>query len=69
MPINDAAGVCRETTMVRMSVREPNPTSMPSGRGAYPGQGRGPAWSIRGLLAVILAIVAVALVIWFALGG
>jgi hypothetical protein len=55
--------------MVRMSVREPNPTSMPSGRGAYPGQGRGPAWSVRGLLAVILAIVAMALVIWFALGG
>ena len=30
--------------------------------------GRGPAWSARAFVAIILAIVAVALVIWFALG-
>jgi hypothetical protein len=30
---------------------------------------RGPAWNTRTLVAVILAIVAVALVIWFAAGG
>jgi hypothetical protein len=47
----------------------------PDGRGstrrsrrAYPG-GRGPAWSARAFVAIILAIVAVALVIWFAVGG
>jgi hypothetical protein len=31
--------------------------------------GRGPAWSARAFAAIILAIVAIALVIWFALGG
>jgi hypothetical protein len=38
-------------------------------RHAYSGVNRGPAWSARALIAIILAIVAVALVIWFALGG
>ena len=28
-----------------------------------------PAWSARAFVAIILAIVAIALVIWFALGG
>jgi K+-sensing histidine kinase KdpD len=31
--------------------------------------GRGPGWSARAFVAIILAIVAVALVIWFAFGG
>jgi hypothetical protein len=53
-----------------MSVHGPNSTgSMPRSRHAYSGVGRGPAWSARALVAVILAIVAVALVIWFAVGG
>jgi hypothetical protein len=38
-----------------------NARSPPRSRRAYPDKGRGPAWSARGLLAVILAIVAVAL--------
>src|ERR1700719_906418 len=52
-----------------MSVREPNRTgSTPRSGRAYPG-GRGPAWSARAFAAIILAIVAVALVIWFASVG
>jgi hypothetical protein len=52
-----------------MTVREPNNTgSTPRSGRAYPG-GRGPAWSARAFVAIILAIVAVALIIWFALGG
>ena len=54
-----------------MTVREPNNTgSTPRSRRAYSGVSRGPAWSARAFVAaIILAIVAVALVIWFALGG
>jgi hypothetical protein len=36
---------------------------------AYSGAGQGPAWSARAFVAIILAIVAITLVIWFALGG
>jgi hypothetical protein len=53
-----------------MTIREPNNTgSTPRSRRAYSGVSRGPAWSARAFEAIILAIVAVALVIWFALGG
>ena len=53
-----------------MSVREPDSTgsTLRSGH-AYSGADRGPAWSARAFAAIILAIVAIALVIWFALGG
>jgi hypothetical protein len=44
------------------------PWTTPRSRRAYPG-GRGPAWSARAFVAIILAIVAVTLVIWFAVGG
>ena len=43
--------------------------STPRSRRAYSGVDRGPAWNARAFVAIILAIVAVALVIWFALGG
>ena len=36
---------------------------------AYSGVDRGPAWNARAFVAIILAFVAVALIIWFALGG
>jgi hypothetical protein len=53
-----------------MTLRGPNSTgSTPRSRRAYSGIGRGPAWSARAFVAIILAIVALALVIWFALGG
>jgi hypothetical protein len=53
-----------------MTVREPNNTgSTPRSGHAYSGVDRGPAWNARAFVAVILAIVAIALVIWFALGG
>jgi hypothetical protein len=53
-----------------MTVRGPDSTgSTPRSRHAYSGVSRGAAWSTRALVAVILAIVAVALVIWFAVGG
>ena len=53
-----------------MTVREPNNTgSTPRSRRAYSGVSLVPAWSSRAFEAIILAIVAVALVIWFALGG
>jgi hypothetical protein len=53
-----------------MTVREPNNTgSTPRSRRAYSGVSRGPAWSAGAFQAIILAIIAVALVIWFALGG
>jgi hypothetical protein len=53
-----------------MTVRGPDSTgSTPRSRRAYSGVSRGPAWSARAFVAIILAIVAVALVIWFALGG
>ena len=52
-----------------MTLRGPDsPGSTPLSGRAYPG-GRGPAWSARTFAAIILAIVAIALVIWFALGG
>ena len=42
-----------------MSVREPNSTgSTPRSRYAYSGVSRGPAWSARAFVAIILAIVA-----------
>jgi hypothetical protein len=50
-----------------MTLRGPDSTgSTPRSGHAY---SRGPAWSARAFVAIILAIVAVALVIWFALGG
>jgi hypothetical protein len=53
-----------------MTVRGPDSTgSTPRSGHAYSGVGRGPAWSARAFVAIILAIVAIALVIWFALGG
>ena len=53
-----------------MIVRGPDSTgSTPRSRRAYSGVSRGPAWSTRALAAITLAIVAVALIIWFALGG
>jgi hypothetical protein len=52
-----------------MTLRGPDSTgSMPRSRRAYAGVGRGPAWNARAFVAIILAIVDVALVIWFALG-
>jgi hypothetical protein len=51
-----------------MTIRGPDsPGSTPRSGRAYPG-GRGPAWSVRAFEAIILAIVAITLVIWFALG-
>ena len=59
----------RTRTAHSMTIRGPDsPGSTPRSGRAYPG-GRGPAWSARAFEAIILAIVAVALVIWFALGG
>ena len=53
-----------------MTLRGPNSTgSTPRSRRAYSVVSRGPAWSARALVAIILAIVAVALIIWFAVGG
>ena len=53
-----------------MTVLGPDSTgSTPRSRRAYSGVSRGPSWSARAFVAIILAIVAVALVIWFALGG
>ena len=44
-----------------MTVREPNNTgSTPRSRRAYSGVSRGPAWSVRAFVAIILAILAVA---------
>jgi hypothetical protein len=52
-----------------MTIRGPDSLgSTPRSGRAYPG-GRAPAWSARAFAAIILAIVAVALVIWFAFGG
>ena len=59
----------RMRTAHSMTIRGPDsPGSTPRSGRAYPG-GRGPAWSARAFEAIILAIVAVALIIWFALGG
>ena len=53
-----------------MTLRGPGSTgSTPRSGHAYSGVDRGPAWNAPAFLAIILAIVAVALVIWFALGG
>jgi hypothetical protein len=53
-----------------MSVRGPDTTgSTPRKRHGYSGISRAPAWGARAFLAIILAIVAVTLVIWFAIGG
>jgi hypothetical protein len=47
-----------------MTIRGPDsPGSTPRSGRAYPG-GRGPAWSARAFIAIILAIVAIALVIF-----
>ena len=52
-----------------MTIRGPDsPGSTPRSGRAYPG-GRGPAWNTRAFVAIVLAIVAVALVIWFSVGG
>jgi hypothetical protein len=59
----------RTRTAYSMTVRGPDsPGSTPRSGRAYPG-GRGHAWSARAFVAIILAIVAIALVIWFALGA
>jgi hypothetical protein len=59
----------RTRTAHFMTIRGPDsPGSTPRSGRAYPG-GRGPAWSARAFAAIILAIVAITLVIWFALGG
>jgi hypothetical protein len=59
----------RTRTAHSMTIRGPDsPGSKPRSGRAYPG-GRGPAWSARAFAAIILAIVAVGLVIWFAVGG
>jgi hypothetical protein len=51
-----------------MTVRGTDSTgSTPRSAHAY--SGVAPAWSARAFVAIILAIVAIALVIWFALGG
>jgi hypothetical protein len=51
-----------------MTIRGPDSLgSTPRSGRAYPGVAR--AWSARAFAAIILAIVAVALVIWFAFGG
>jgi hypothetical protein len=53
-----------------MTLRGPGSTrSTPRSGHAYSGVDRGPAWNARAFVAIILAIVAVALVIWFAAGG
>ena len=53
-----------------MTFRGPDSTgSTPRRRRAYSGVGWGPVWSARAFVAIILTIVAVALVIWFSLGG
>jgi hypothetical protein len=58
----------RMRTAHSMTIRGPDSLgSTPRSRHAY--SGVAPAWSARALVAVILAIVAVALVIWFAFGG
>jgi hypothetical protein len=51
-----------------MTVRGPDSTGS-TPRSGHSSVGRAPAWSARAFVAIILAIVAVALVIWFALGG
>ena len=49
-----------------MTLRGPGSTgSTPRSAHAYSGVDRGPAWNARAFVAVILAIVAIALVIWF----
>ena len=59
----------RTRTAHSMTIRGPDsPGSTPRSGRAYPG-GRGPAWNTRAFVAIVLAIVALALVIWFALGG
>ena len=59
----------RTRTAHSMTIRGPDsPGSAPRSGRAYPG-GRGPAWSARAFAAIILAIVAITLVIWFAFGG
>jgi hypothetical protein len=51
-----------------MTIRVPDgPGSTPRSGRAYPGGWS--AWSARAFAAIILAIVAITLVIWFALGG
>jgi hypothetical protein len=53
-----------------MTIRGHDSTgSTPRSQHAYSGVSRGPAWSARAFVTIILAIVAVALVSWFALGG
>jgi hypothetical protein len=53
-----------------MSVRGPDSTgSTPRKRHGYSGISRAPAWSAGSLLAIVLAFVAVALVIWFVTAG
>jgi hypothetical protein len=53
-----------------MTVRGPGSTgSTPRSGHANSGVDRGPAWNARAFEAIIPAIVAVAVVIWFALGG
>jgi hypothetical protein len=60
----------RTRTAHSMTIRGPNSTgSTPRSRRVYSDVGRRPAWSARAFVAIILAIVAIALVIWFALGG
>ena len=58
------------TRVSDMSVRGPDSTrSTPRKRHGSSGISRAPAWSARSLLAIVLAFVAVALGIWFAIGG
>jgi hypothetical protein len=53
-----------------MTIRGHDSTgSTPRSQHSYSGIGRGPAWNTRAFVAIVLAIVAVALVIWFAVGG
>jgi hypothetical protein len=60
----------RTRTAHSITIGRPNSTGSTARSGhAYSGVTRGPAWSARAFVAIILAIVAVALVIWFALGG
>ena len=60
----------RTRTAHSMTLRGPDSTgSTPRSQHAYSGVSRDPAWSARAFVAIILAVVAVALVIWFALGG
>jgi hypothetical protein len=52
-----------------MTIRGPDsPGSTPRSQHAYSGISRAPAWNARAFVAIILAIVAVVLVIWFAVG-